>query len=412
VLRSRQFRIYFMGCTASNIGTWLQTTAQVLYAYRITHSAFDVGVISCAQFSGFLTIGPWAASVANRLGRKRVLLGTQALSAVVAGGLAAIQIAGRLTESELVLGALGTGLAFAFALPVQTTLASTLVPEKDRKAALAMNSVSYNLGRTLAPLLCLGIMASIGSVWAFALNSMSFIIFFITILIVYTGGAKPEVERAHAWAGFLIAIRWPRVMLLLAMVAAITLADDPILVLGPSVAQRLGVPSIWPAYFLSALGVGTVLGAMIPIRSVDPLRQARRAALPLAILSTSIVVFALGLSPLTSLLAAATAGITGLLTGSTVQALLLRTVGSRHAMQVMALWAIAWAGSKPIASLADGWLAANLGPVAAAIVLATPAMMVALPELLLPKKHKDPLKRYMHKINYRAHHRSLQSSVM
>jgi MFS family permease len=395
VLRERRFRGYFIGCTISNLGTWLQNTAQMLLAFELTHNVFYVAIITSAQFSGFLTIGPWAGSLADRMGRKNVLIGTQLLSMVVTGALALLELRGRLTEAELVIAAMGTGLALTFALPVQTAMVSALVPERDKKAALAMNSVSYNAGRTLAPLFCLFVLASIGTGWAFALNSLSFGVFTLIIVAVYPNNGIARQQRIQHRAVLSIAFQRPRIMLLLAMVAAVTFADDPVLVLGPSLADQLKVPTFWPAYFLAALGIGTVLGAMFPTRPV----KTSRAAVPLVVLSISVVVFAMGIRPWISLLAAVLAGMAGLLTGAASQALLLKKASPENAVQVMALWAVAWAGTKPIASLADGLLASHLGIQLAAIFLALPAFSIGIAESCLGKKQKARLKKRMSEWN-------------
>ena len=388
VLRQRTFRTYFIGCTTSNLGTWLQNTTQLILAYRLTHSVLTVAVITSAQFSGFLTIGPWAGSLGARLGRRNVLFATQVLSAAITAGLACVELTGHLTEVELFLGALGTGIALTFALPIQSAMVSALVPEGDKKAALAMNSVSYNTGRTVAPLLCLAVLATVGPGWAFALNSLSFGVFAVIVMRVYPSHAISEQIRVRHREVFRVAFEKPRILLLLAMVACVTFADDPILVLGPSVARQLHIPSFWPAYFLAALGVGTVLGAMVPTKPVTT----KRAAIPLVVLAVSVVVFAAGVRPWISLVAAIVAGMAGLLTGSAVQALLLERAGRRYAVEVMALWAVAWAGTKPIASLADGLLASQLGIQLAAVLLAAPALTIAISEIFLKPAPKDRIK--------------------
>jgi MFS family permease len=395
VLRDARFRAYFVGSTISNLGTWLQNTAQMLLAYQFTHSVFDVAIVTSAQFSGFLTIGPWAGSLAERMGRKRVLVGAQLLSAAVTGALGILELTGGLTERYLVAGALCTGLALTFALPVQTAMLAALVPGRDKKAALAMNSVSYNAGRTLAPLLCLVVLASIGAAWVFALNSLSFLVFAVIVTVVYPADAIAPQKPTRARAILAIAVQRPRIMLLLLMVASITVADDPILVLGPSVAHQLRIPSFWPAYFLAALGIGTILGALLPTRPVTT----KRAALPLAGLALSVVVFAWGFGGWISVLAAVAAGIAGLLAGAASQALLLEWATPEHAVQVMALWAVAWAGSKPIASLADGVLASHLGLHWTAAILVFPAISIAILEICLSQKQKRRLKLRMSQFN-------------
>jgi Transmembrane secretion effector len=84
VLKRNRFRVYFAGSLISNLGTWLQNSAQMLLAYQLTHSAFAVGLITCAQFSGFLVVGPWAGTLAGRLGSKNVLVSAQFLSVLLA----------------------------------------------------------------------------------------------------------------------------------------------------------------------------------------------------------------------------------------------------------------------------------------------------------------------------------------
>jgi MFS family permease len=394
VLRHRRFRRYFIGSLVSNLGTWLQNTAQMLLAYKITHSVFAVGLIAFFQFSGFLLIGPWAGTLANRMGMKRVLIGTQVLSAIVAGSLALLILLATLTEAELVIGALGTGIALTFALPVQNAMVSALVDEKDTKAAFSMNSVSYNGGRTLAPILCLLVLAYIGPGWAFALNAMTFVFFAVIIAGVYPQ-MSPQTKPERAWSGLRFAVRRPRIMLLLAMVAAVTVADDPVQVLGPGLARQLSVSSIWPAFFLSALGLGTVFGALLPTRP----STARRAAIPLATLAVSVIIFAFGFSAQVSFAAAVAAGVSGLLTGAAAQALLLQQAGPRHATQVMALWAVAWAGTKPIASIADGWLGSTIGVRWAAVLLAVPAIGVAVLERCPERWFKAVLKKFIREYN-------------
>ena len=174
---------------------------------------------------------------------------------------------GVLTERALIFGALGLGLAFAFALPLQTSMVPTLVPEADTKAAMAMNSVSYNAGRAVAPVLCVLVGTVLGFGWAFTLNALSFVVFAATLLVVRPDRAERPAQRQRAVSGVRIAVRRPRIMLPLAMVAAVTLVEDPVLVLGPSLARQVhALPSVWPGYFLSALGLGTVLGACLPTR--------------------------------------------------------------------------------------------------------------------------------------------------
>ena len=98
VFRSRSLRLYFMGNVISDFGTWMQNTAQVLLAYRLSHSVLVVGMVTCAQFSSPLLLGPWAGVVTDKFGGRRTLLVTQLMAAAFAA------VMGPLIEIPVMIG--------------------------------------------------------------------------------------------------------------------------------------------------------------------------------------------------------------------------------------------------------------------------------------------------------------------
>lgn len=379
VLAYPGFRRYFFRSALSNLGTWLQNTAQALLAYHLTHSALAVGVVVCAQFSPVLVVGPWAGGVATKVrSLSQLLVITQLLSAAIAVALAGLYAVGHLTVIWLAAGAFALGLVYCFALPAFAALVPILVPPSYTRAATAMNSVSYNMGRAVAPLAAVLIITTIGYGWVFTLNGVSFLVMAAGLPKVYRRPMRLRGVRA----GFRMACQDRGIRLLLAMVAAVTIAADPVLVLGPAMARYFNAPSDWAGYFLAALGAGTVAGSFIPMRQPSRLRH---AAYPLLLLSAVIIVFALGLNLALCLAMTFVAGTACLLAGSVTQSLLLTLAGPERVAAVMAVWAVAWAGSKPLASLADGWLASHFGLHTAGIVLALPALLLGLLLVLLPQ---------------------------
>ena len=121
-----------------------------------------------------------------------------------------------------------------------------------------------------------------------------------------------------------------------------------------------------------------------------------------------MLVFAVAPGPWVSAAAAAAAGTAGLITGSTAQALLLQLATPANALQVMALWGVAWAGTKPIASLLDGALASQFGVAAAAMVLIMPALTIGMTEILLSSEQKRRLKHRMAMWNSKAQQTAAQ----
>jgi predicted MFS family arabinose efflux permease len=375
VLDYPDFRLYFTAATGSNLGTWLANTAQAVLTYKLTHSAFTVGLVVCFQFTPVLIAGPTAGTVVARTGDlRKLLITTQLASAAVASALAVLQFTGQLTVIWLVAGAFALGTAYCFALPAFSLLVPALVPPDETSAAVAMNSVSYNIGRAAAPVLAVLVITFIGFGPAFMLNAVSFVVLAAALrkACPRDGLARPAAQP-RITDGFRAASR-DRIWLVLLMVTAVTIAADPVLVLGPALAHRFHVSGSWAGYFLAALGAGTVLGSLARVPKPSRLRH---AAYPLALLGLAVIVFSLGISPVVCLAAALVAGIACLLTGAVTQTLLLAYAGLDRAA-VMAVWAVAWAGSKPVASLADGFLATVFNVRAAGFVLALPALLPAL----------------------------------
>ncbi len=386
VLGHQQFRRYFVGSIVSNFGTWLQNTAQVLLAYQIGHSVFFVGLVTCAQFASPLLLGTWAGVLADRFGSKRTLITTQIVSGGISSALAIMWFSHTLPERSLLAGAFLTGLMFTFALPAQSVIIPALVPsaKTDTKAAVIMNSVSYNAGRSVAPAVGVLVVTTIGFGWAFILNAASFAIFVVILAFLKTCSPLPERARSRVLHSFHIAWRDHKILILLLIVAAVTVAEDPLLVLGPALARHIGAPYNWSGYFLSAMGVGSILGSLLPRRTAPSIR---RTATALGLLGIFIMVFALSPWMWLAILAAFAAGTAGLVAGSAAQAKLRELAGPKHALQVMGLWTVAWAGSKPIASIIDGALPSIVNVRIAGLLMAVPAL-IPIAILILPAMEK------------------------
>jgi len=387
-----KFRWYFIGSVTSNFGTWLQNTAQVVLAYQLTHSVFAVGLVTCAQFTSPLLLGPWAAVLTHRIGNWRALIVTQIASAAIAATLAALKFSGALTIDWLFAGALAIGLAFTFALPAMSVMVAGLFSDNENeheraravKQAMAMDSVSYNLGRALAPAISILIFTIVGFGLAFALNAGSFFLFTLVLLHLRPRAKQQVPNRSRVMNGLHIALKEPRVMVLLMMVAAITVASDPILVLGPALAAHIFHSSAdWSGVFIAALGAGNVIGSLRPRRPPS----IRRVAAVLGMLALAMMVFSAAPSIWLSIAAAFGVGMACLVAGATARSLLIGCAGDdvKRQAAIMAAWAVAWAGSKPIASLADGSLAGVIGVRATGILLAVPALLPALILVLRPQ---------------------------
>ena len=375
-LRNRHFRFYFAGSVTSDLGTWLQNTAQVLLAYRLSHSVLAVGLVTCAQFSSPLVLAPWAGVMTDRFGGRRILLATQVTAAAVAAVIAGFVFAGSASAWVLAFGAVASGLAFTFALPARNVTVRRLVSPADVNPAFAMDSVSYNLGRAVAPPLSVLLVTAFGFGWAFAVNACSFLVFAVGLMLAGSGHDAGEQgtgrKESRLKDGFVFVAEDWEIAVPLLMVAAVTVADDPVLVLGPALAEHQHVAASWAGWFIAALGAGTVLGSFRPVRRTPSHRQ---AAMALAGLAVCMILFVQCSWAWGSLAAAFGAGVSCLIANSSTRSLLASRAGPRREASVMAVWAIAWAGSKPLASLSDGLLAGVVGVKWTGVILAIPALV-------------------------------------
>jgi MFS family permease len=377
VLRGNgQFSLYFAGSVLSDFGTWLQNCAQVLLAYQLAHSVFAVGLVTFAQFTSPLLLGPWAGVLTDKFGGRRTLLYTQVVSAVLSATLAGLALGGALNEATI------GGLAFTFALPARNVTVRRLVPEDKLKPAYAMDTVSYNLGRAVAPLVTMVMyLAGVNLAWAFAANAGSFVAFSVILWLVHLHAAAEPERRSRLLEGFRIARRDRRILVLLLMVAAVTVADDPILVLGPALAKQLHASPAWSGWFIAALGAGTVCGSF---RRSKRKPNIRLAATALAALGLCMLVFVHAPTMWLAAIAAIGAGASCLIANSVTRAVIVDRAGE-HTAAIMAVWAIAWAGSKPLASLFDGLLGSWIGPQWTGLILAAPALIPIMVIVLLPR---------------------------
>jgi len=384
VLRgNRGFRWYFLGSATSDFGTWAQNSAQVLLAYQLAHSVLTVGLVTFAQFTSPLLLGRGAGVGAYRLGARPTLLGTQFASASTAAALAGLDFARLLNAWVLIAGAIISGLAFTFALPARNITVQRLVSADKLRPAYAMDSVSYNLGRALGPVLTMVlVLLRISFAWAFTANAASFIVFSVILWVVNMHAEEEPERRSKVRDGFRIACSDERIRVLLFMVAAVTIADDPILVLGPALTKQLHVAPQWSGWFIVALGAGTVCGSFRRSKHQPAIRLAATA---LAALALCMLIFVFAPVIWLSCAAALGAGASCLVANSVTRAVLAEHAGPERSAAVMAVWAVAWAGSKPFASLVDGALGSWIGPQWTGLILALPALAPLLVIVLLPE---------------------------
>src|SRR5688500_10497694 len=93
-LKSRNFRLFFVGQIISQTGTWMQMVAIGLLVLAITDSGVAVGLVTAAQFLPILLLGAWGGVLADRRDRHHLLILMNGLGAVVAVAFAVLVLTG------------------------------------------------------------------------------------------------------------------------------------------------------------------------------------------------------------------------------------------------------------------------------------------------------------------------------
>jgi MFS family permease len=374
VIRSPNFAPYFVGNASSASGTWFQNLAASILVFRLTHSPFLLGVLNFCQFVPVLVLSPWAGGLADRVDRRRLLLGTQVCATALSAALAALAWGGSANE-WVVIGFSGAlGVVSALSVPAQQSLVVALVEEEDVPQAVALNSMTFNLARAIGPASAAGVIAALGIPWAFAINSGSYLLLVAGLLLVRPR-EEERAERASLRDSIRLLREQPALLVALGVVMVAGFGSDPVNTESPAFAHTFGYSDTWAGVIVGCFGVGAVAAAFLVAGRVAGSR--RRMAMTLGALGGGILLFSV--SPWLPLgfvfLALAGFGYLGSNTSATTR--LALGVAPSQRGRIMALWSIAFLGLRPVASLLDGALAGAFGVRVAGIVLSTPALLGA-----------------------------------
>src|SRR5438046_5577603 len=241
LIRQRNFGPYFAGNALSASGTWFQNLAASLLIYRLTHSAFLLGVLNFCQFVPVLVLAPWTGSAADRFDRRRLLLTAQTTAAALAAILSVLAWSGLAAAWVVILFALGLGVTSATSIPAQQALLASLVDRESLPTAVALNSMTYNLARAIGPVLGAASVAYLGIPASFLLNAFSYLVFVAALLVIRPRAQeRASRESSRLRDSFALLRADPRLLAFLLVVAAVGFASDPVNTLAPAFAHEFG----------------------------------------------------------------------------------------------------------------------------------------------------------------------------
>ncbi len=384
-LRVPNYRRYYGGQAISLIGTWMQMTAQAWLVFTLTHSSAWLGIIIGLQTLPVLVLGPYGGVIADRVQKRRLMVILQSAMGVQALVLGVLTVTGAVTVAEIGVLATLLGLNNAFENPARQSFMLELVGPEHLRNAVSLNSVLFNVARTVGPAVAGILISTVGVGVCFLANAVSFVTVVASLITLDRTALNPTPPALRARGQLREGLRYvratPQLAVPLAMMAAVGCLTYEFQVTLPVMADRgLHVGATGFGFMTAAMGLGAVLGGLFVAA------RGRTGLRPLVIASTA---FALTMALATGapsldveLVALALAGGASIGFMSTGNSTLQLSAAPEMRGRVMSLWFVAFQGSTPIGGPLVGWLMAVLGPRAGLGLGAVTAALVALGGLL------------------------------
>jgi len=366
-LYSKNYRLFFGGQGISLIGTWMQQIAMSWLVYRLTNSAFLLGVIGfSSQICSFI-FSPFAGVISDRWNRHRILIATQSLAMVQAFILAALTLTGVIAVHHLIILAFFLGFVNAFDMPTRQAFVVQMVEKReDLGNAIALNSFLFNGARLVGPSVAGVLISILGEGMCFFFNGLSFLAVIIALLAMKVTFHKRQSERHHILKelkeGFTYAFGFPPIRSVLFFLGWISMVGMANTTLMPVFAKNIlhGGPQNY-GFLMAAIGVGAIIGAIF--------LASRRSVLGLGkIIATAAATFGIGLISFSlshvlslSLFLLLVTGFGMMVQMASSNTILQTVVDEDKRGRMMSLYVMAFMGMAPFGSLAGGSLASRIG---------------------------------------------------
>ncbi|MGW9629383.1 MFS transporter [Agromyces sp. NPDC055520] len=381
-LSHRNYRIWFIGALVSNVGAWMQATAQnwVVLTELTDNDAFAVGITMALQFAPQLLLVPITGLIADRFDRRKILMITQSLLMLLGLALGLLLILGHAELWHLYLFAFAFGLVNAVDNPARQTFVSDLVSNADMSNAVALNSASFNTARMIGPAVAGLLIVLVGSGWVFVINAISFLAV-LGALAMLRGRQLQRMPRAtrargEFVAGFRYVLGRPDLVVVFVMVFLIGAFGMNFPIFSSTMAVEFGRGAGEYGLLSSILAIGSLTGALLAARR-------ERARIRVIILACAFLGFATltaALMPDYWTFAASTIliGLGAVTILTTANGYVQTTTKPELRGRVMALYMAILAGGTPIGAPIVGAVADGLGPRWALGLAAVAATVAAL----------------------------------
>ncbi len=365
--RHRNYRLFFYGQSLAVLGNWIQHLAMSWLVYRLTGSAWLLGVTGFASQIAILVLAPFGGLWADRVDRRKLLLWTQAAAMVPGFALAALAYSDAIEVWHIVVMAGFFGVIMAVDVPVRQSFTPEMVPAReDLPSAIAFNALMQNGGRMLGPTIAGLLIAASSEAVCFLVNGVSKIAAVATLMMMtVTPTARPRASFS-IWGSLKegIAYTWNSVplRLLFPAVAVVSFMASPYQTLMPIFAAEVfagGADTL--GFLIGAAGLGGIAGMLLLASRKDVRGLMNWIAASACAAGAALVVFAYSTSFALSLAMIAIVGLTALTVAMGVSTIVQTIVDDRMRGRVLGMFVVAFLGMFPLGSLAAGAAASWIG---------------------------------------------------
>lgn len=373
------FRRYISGQAVSLIGTWMQTIAQSWLVLQLTGSGTAVGTVVALQTVPILLLGPYGGVIADRVDKRRLMIGLQTMMGLLALVLGTLTITGAVELWHVYALAVLLGLNNCFEQPARQSFLLEMVGADNLRNAVSLQSVLASAARTVGPAVAGIVIAAGGLGFCFMLNAASFVAVVVSLVRLDVSALRPSPPTGRAKGqlreGLAYVRRSPSLAVPLMMMALVGCLTFEFQVVLPVVAEKVfdGGAAAY-GFLTAAMGVGAVLGGLaVATWGRTGVRPMVFTALVFGILM-AVAAVAPSLGVLIGVMIFVGALSTAF-TATTNSSLQLEAAPNMRG-RVMALFSVAFMGSTAIGGPVAGWVSEEWGG-RAGLALGAAACLVA-----------------------------------
>lgn len=367
-LRVRNYRLFFSGQVISNIGTWMQRIAQDWLVFTLSgNNPLALGVAVALQFTPTLLLSLWAGVLADRVDKRKLLIGIQLGVCVQGVVLGLLDVTGLVTLWQAYLLCFVLGTLSALEVPTRQSFIAEMVGRRYVPNAVALNSSVFNLARIVGPAIAGFAITWVGTGWLFLANSVSTVAVLIGLAMMDPDKLFRSPGLGRAKGQLLAGLRYVRgrpdlvtLMVLVFFVSTfgITFFTSLAIVAG----NVFGTAADGYGLLSTLLAVGTFAGALLAARRGSR-GEPRLRVLLVSAFSLGVLEFAAGFMPTyvafgIALVPLGFATITFL---NTANSLVQTAVSPEMRGRVMGLYVLVLIGGNPVGGLLTGWVADTFG---------------------------------------------------